>query len=40
MANGYFKLVSDGTGFGLRITAPTGGGEPVRIGEAMEYLTK
>ena len=40
MANGYFVLVSDGTGYGLKIIAPTEGGEQVRIGEAVEYMTQ
>lgn len=38
MANGYFKLVSGGAGYGLAIKAPTNGGEQVRIGEVTDYL--
>lgn len=38
MANGYFKLVQNGTGYGLKIIAPSEGGEPVRVSEAAEYL--
>lgn len=40
MANGYFKLVKNGLGFGLQIVIPTDGGEPVKIGEVMDYLAQ
>ncbi|MEZ3426116.1 MAG: FapA family protein [Lachnospiraceae bacterium] len=40
MANGYFKLIKSGTGFGLQIIIPTGGGEQVKIGEVTDYLTQ
>ncbi|MCH5271193.1 MAG: DUF342 domain-containing protein [Lachnospiraceae bacterium] len=39
MKNGYFRLVTDASGFGLEIKAPTDGGECVRIKEVTEYLT-
>lgn len=39
MKNGYFRLVTDATGFGLEIKAPSGGGECVRIKEVTDYLT-
>ena len=38
MKNGYFRLVSDGGGFGLEIKAPRDGGENVRIKEVTDYL--
>ena len=40
MANGFFKLVSDQTGYGLLLKAPTEGGEPVRVSEATQYLSE
>lgn len=40
MRNGYFQLVNAGGGYGLKITAPAEGGEPVRINEVMDYLTQ
>lgn len=39
MQNGYFQLVSAGAGYGLKIVAPSEGGEPVRIGEITDYLS-
>lgn len=39
MKNGYFRLVTDASGFGLEIKAPLEGGECVRIKEVTEYLT-
>lgn len=38
MSNGFFKLVNIPQGFGVKILAPTDGGEPVRIMELMNYL--
>ena len=40
MANGYFRLVKNGLGFGLQIVIPKGDGEPVKIGEVTDYLTQ
>ncbi len=40
MANGYFRLVKNGLGFGLQIVVPTGGGEQVKIGEVTDYLAQ
>lgn len=40
MANGYFKLVSDQTGYGLLLKAPVAGGEPVKISEITQYLSE
>lgn len=40
MANGYFRLVKSGAGFGIQIKLPTSGGEQVRIGEVTDYLTQ
>ena len=40
MANGYFKLVKNGLGFGLQIVIPKGDGEPVKIGEVTDYLAQ
>ncbi|MBQ9136079.1 MAG: DUF342 domain-containing protein [Lachnospiraceae bacterium] len=40
MANGYFRLVSRGAGYGLEIKAPDKSGESVRIGEVTDYLTQ
>lgn len=39
MKNGYFRLVTDASGFGLEIKAPSEGGECVRIKEVTDYLT-
>lgn len=40
MGNGYFMLVSEPVGFGLKIIAPKDGGEKVRIGEVTNYLSQ
>lgn len=40
MGNGYFQLVSDKSGFGVKLFAPSNGGEPVRVNELTEYLSK
>lgn len=40
MKNGYFKLVNDGSGYGIKIFAPIDGGENVNIGELTNYLSK
>lgn len=39
MKNGYFKLVNDGSGYGVKIFAPIDGGQTVNIGELTNYLT-
>lgn len=36
--NGYFQLVNDNNGFGIRLYAPKDGGEPVRLAEVLSYL--
>ncbi|MGN0431622.1 MAG: DUF342 domain-containing protein [Lachnospiraceae bacterium] len=38
MANGYFRLVSTQSGYGVEIKVPDKGGEQVRIGEVTDYL--
>lgn len=38
MQNGYFQLVKDSTGYGIKLYCPKDGGEEVRIGELLEYL--
>lgn len=38
MANGYFQLVNDIFGYGIKIIPPTEDGEAVNLGEVMEYL--
>ncbi len=40
MKNGYFQLVNDDGGFGIKIFAPTDGGQIVNIGELSDYLCK
>ncbi len=40
MRNGYFQLVKAGNGYGLKIVAPTDGGETVRMSEVMDYLMR
>lgn len=39
MANGYFQLVNDDLGYGIKLIPPTGDGEPVRLNEVMDYLS-
>ncbi|HKM35849.1 MAG TPA: FapA family protein [Lachnospiraceae bacterium] len=39
MKNGYFKLVSDDSGYGVKIFAPVDGGQSVNIGELTDYLS-
>lgn len=36
--NGYFQLVYNEMGTWLRLIPPTDGGEPIKMGELMEYL--
>lgn len=38
MQNGYFQLVNDANGYGVKLYQPKDGGEPIRIGELVEYL--
>lgn len=38
MKNGYFQLVNDNNGYGLKLFMPTNGGEAVRPMEVVEYL--
>lgn len=38
MQNGYFKLVNEPEGYGVRLCQPKDGGEQIRIGELLEYL--
>ena len=38
MQNGYFKLVNEPNGYGVRLCQPKDGGEQIRIGELLEYL--
>lgn len=38
MQNGYFQLVSDPSGYGVKLYQPKAGGEEIRIGELLEYL--
>ena len=38
MQNGYFKLVNEPNGYGVRLYQPKDGGEQIRIGELLEYL--
>ncbi|MDE5679920.1 MAG: FapA family protein [Lachnospiraceae bacterium] len=40
MANGYFRLVKNGLGFGIQTVIPTGDGEPIKIGEVADYLAQ
>ncbi len=41
MQNGYFKMVNTGMGgYGLKIFPPRDGGEPVRLNEVTDYLTR
>ena len=36
--NGYFQLVTTQQGTGIRVYAPTDGGEPLQVEEALKYL--
>lgn len=38
MGNGYFRLVNDGSGFGLQLKGPSGNGEGIKMGEVTDYL--
>lgn len=38
MRNGYFKLVTTGNGFGVKLFPPEDGGEGIRIMELINYL--
>ncbi len=38
MQNGYFKLVNEQNGYGVKLVQPKDGGEAIRIGELLEYL--
>lgn len=41
MQNGYFRMVSTGMGgYGIKIFPPQEGGEPVRLNEVTDYLTR
>ena len=36
--NGYFRLVKDGSGYGVRIFPPLEGGDEIRMQELINYL--
>ena len=38
MQNGYFRLVSDSSGYGIQIYQPRDGGDEVKLGELIDYL--
>lgn len=38
MKNGYFQIVNDFTGFGVRLYPPSDNGEEIRLGEIADYL--
>ena len=38
MQNGYFKLVTMPSGFGVKLFPPKDGGEEIRINELLHYL--
>lgn len=38
MQNGYFKLVNEPNGYGVRLCQPKDGGEQIKIGELLDYL--
>ena len=38
MQNGYFQLVNEPNGYGVKLYQPKDGGEPIRIGELLDYL--
>lgn len=38
MQNGYFRLVSDPSGYGIQFYQPKDGGDEIKLGELIEYL--